>query len=303
MLNNNDKLIEKSVKETIAKIKLQGDKPNITVAYQLELLDQLSQSDFGKSLLQHKTLTGYWTHYAVTHPEVGRKTGKNHRGKPFTTLETFFFDRSPVALATQQRFKIFLQENQQQVKTGAKLASIPCGLMSELLYLDFTDTKDIQLIGIDNDAQTLNDAQELAAKQATPLHTQFSKQDAYTLKTEAAYDLISSNGLNIYEANDNKVTQLYRNFYSALKPGGKLVTSFLTPPPTLTQNCEWDMAKVNEGDLLLQKIIFTDILGVKWQCFRSSEQTKVQLETAGFKNIQFIYDKARIFPTAVASKA
>ena len=115
-------------------------------------------------------------------------------------------------------------------------------------------------------------------------------------------NLISSNGLNVYEPDDEKVIELYRQFYKALKPGGKLVTSLLTYPPAVKNQCEWDMSKINQNDLLLQKIIFVDISEAKWQSYRSSEQTNAQLKSAGFENIQFIYDDAKMFPTVIAYK-
>jgi len=126
--------------------------------------------------------------------------------------------------------------------------------------------------------------------------------DAWKMTFKNEFDLISSNGLNIYEPDDERVTQLYQAFYNALKPGGKLVTSFLTPPPTLSNSCEWDMAAINQADLLKQKIIFVDILEAKWQCFRTSTQTQLRLESVGFEQIEFIYDKARLFPTVIAYK-
>ena len=118
------------------------------------------------------------------------------------------------------------------------------------------------------------------------------------------FDLISSNGLNIYEPDDAKVTELYVQFYQALKQGGKLVTSFLTcrPSSSSPSPCEWDFLNINQKDLLLQKTLFMDVIDAKWQCFRSSEQTKKQLHEAGFRDIRFIYDMARMFPTAVAVK-
>jgi len=115
-------------------------------------------------------------------------------------------------------------------------------------------------------------------------------------------DLISSNGLTIYEADEDRVSELYRIFWRALKPGGKLVTSFLTPPPSLSPQCEWKSDKIDEHDLLMQKIIFVDIIEAKWQCYRSSEQIEKQLQAAGFKEIEFIYDEAKLFPTVVAYK-
>jgi hypothetical protein len=88
----------------------------------------------------------------------------------------------------------------------------------------------------------------------------------------------------------------------AIKPGGKLVTSFLTHPPGLTNHCEWDLSQINQDDLLLQKIILVDIAEAKWQCYRSTEQTYAQLKSAKFENIEFIYDDAKIFPTVIAHK-
>ena len=275
------------------KIKHSGDQPHVTIERQLELLKQLSEFDFGRFLLQNQGINGYWTHYMLTYPWF----------KPnVPPLERYMLERAPVIVATQQRFGIFLKENQKQVKNGAKLACIPCGMMGELLYLNFKGMDDIELIGIDYDAHTLLDAQALAEKQKLMKWTALLQGDAWQLKQKNEFDLISSNGLNIYEPDDDKVTALYDQFYQALKPEGKLVTSFLTPPPALTPHCEWDMNQINRDDLLLQKIIFADIIGAKWQCFRSSEQTRAQLMSVGFKNIEMIYDNAKIFPTVCAYK-
>ena len=82
-----DKLLSHSIhpealQHTIEKIKnriiSQGDLPNVTVQKQLDLLDQLTQFDFGKFLLQHQGVNGYWTHYALTYPWFGMKTVKNN---------------------------------------------------------------------------------------------------------------------------------------------------------------------------------------------------------------------------------
>ncbi len=75
-----------------------------------------------------------------------------------------------------------------------------------------------------------------------------------------------------------------------------MVTSFLAEPS------EWDAKKINQDDLLLQKIIFADIIQSKWQCYRSTQKTKEQLMEAGFKKIEFINDTAKIFPTIIAVK-
>lgn len=287
--------LEKTVQEMRKRIQKQGDKPHVTVEQQLQLLDEMQQFEFGRFLLQHRGINGYWTHYMLTHPWYGRKTGV-----VTSDLERFILDEAPVLLATQQRFEVFLQQNQKAVVDGAALACIPCGMMGELLYLNFDGVKDIELVGIDFDADALVDAATLAEQRHLTQFTNLEQKDAWSLGVTAEYDLISSNGLNIYEPDDDKVLQLYQQFYTALKPGGRLVTSFITFPPGMADTCEWQLSDINQEALLLQRIIFADIIEAKWQCFRTTQKTREQLIQVGFRNIEFIYDSAHIFPTVVA---
>ncbi|VVC75769.1 hypothetical protein AQUSIP_10630 [Aquicella siphonis] len=295
--------LAETIERHAARIRREGDKPYVSVARQLELLEQLSQFEFGQFLLQNQGINGYWTHYMLTHPWRGRVTGKNQYGQPLHDLEKFILDRAPTMLATQQRFMHFLSENQKAVKNHARLACIPSGSLGELLYLDYAGINQIELIGIDYDAAALSDAHALAEKLGLSHFTQLMQGDAWQLHLRDEFDLISSNGLNIYEEDEVKVTELYRQFYTALKPGGKLVTSFLTFAPQSGEDCEWRLEQINQQDLLLQKIIFVDILEAKWRCYRSSAQTRTQLEAAGFRGIEFIYDDAHLFPTVIAHKS
>ena len=125
-------------------------------------------------------------------------------------------------------------------------------------------------------------------------------ENAWNLKKfYNGFDLITSNGLNIYEKDDEKVTSLYCEFFKALRSGGTLITSFLTPPPsfggTTWKNC-------NEENLAKQRILFGIIIGVNWQNFRTEEITRRQLTDAGFINIKIIYDSQGMFPTIIAQK-
>ena len=259
------------------------------------MLEQLSQFGFGRFLLQNRGINGYWTHYLLTHPWQNDYVYANE-------MEKFLLSESPSILATQERFKIFLRENQKAVTNDAQLACIPSGMMGELFYLDFMNIEDIALIGIDYDSNTLEDAKRLAKNKNLLPWSNFRHMDAWSMDIEDRYHLISSNGLNIYEPDNNKVVALYKKLYTALKKGGKLVTSFLTPPPGISDSCEWNMNEVSLENLQRQKVIFSDILYVKWQCFRTTIQTKEQLLSVGFSDIRFYPDKANIFPTVVAIK-
>lgn len=285
------------VQKITERIMQQGDKPYVSVKYQLDLLQQLREFDFGKFLICHQGINGYWTNYMLTYP-----WHKNEIGHQLSPMERFILERAPIMLATQQRFEIFLQCNQKEVKEKAVLACIPCGMMGELLYLDYKTIHSIQLVGVDYDDNALNDAKLLAEEKKLMPWVTLEQGDAWQLKAQDAFDLISCNGLTIYEPNDLKLMDLYQLFYKTLKSGGKLVTSFLTPPPMLAEHCEWNLSKINEEHLLLQKIIFVDILDAKFQCYRSSLQTKKLLESAGFKQIEFVNDDARLFPTVMAYK-
>lgn len=294
--------IEITLKQVAERIKKQGDTPHYTVEQQLDMMHQLAQFDFGCYLLQNQGINGYWTHYMTTHAWFGRHTGKNNRGDAFTPMEDFILNKLPIMRATQERMDIFHAENSKVLRDGVKLACIPCGMMGELLYLDYSHIKNFELIGIDYDINILQDARALAEKRQLLSHLTLKQSDAWNLNIHDELDLISSNGLTIYEPDDNRVIELFQQFYQALKPNGKLVTSFFTPPPMLTSECEWDMSNVNQHDLLYGKTVMVDIIGVKFQCYRSTKTTRKQLAQAGFRDIIFIYDKARMFPTVIAYK-
>lgn len=284
--------LDQSINELSDAIKQQGNTEHFTVQQRLAFLHQLSQSDFGRFLIIHRGINGYWTHYMLTYPWF----------KPKVSSFEHQMLSCPLMKATQQRFQIFLQQNQTMVNNNATLACVPSGLMGELLYLNVDSVEKINLVGIDYDPDTLHDAQVLADKKNLDTFVTCLQTDAWQMQQQNDFDLISSNGLNIYEANDRKVTELYRRFHSALKPGGKLVTSFLTPPPTLTNQCEWQFDRIDAEQLLWQKAIFADTLQAKWQCYRSTETTRQQLIEAGFININVIYDDAHLFPTVTAFK-
>jgi len=283
------------VQETAERIQQDGALDGYSVESQLQLLEELQGFELGRFLLVNKGLNGYWTHYVLTHPW-------HQNEKQLTELEQFILEKSPLTLAIQERFQIYLDEAQKLVQQGACFASIPSGTMGELLYLDFPHIDQMSLVGIDYDPDTLAQAQVMAEERKLTPWVTLEQANAWDIKYDNAFDLISSNGLSIYESNDDRVVDLYRVFYQALKPEGTLITSFITPPPTLTNQCEWRMNAINSEHLLKQKVLY-NIIGGKWQCFRSTETTRSQLEAAGFNDVSFIPDKAGMYPTVVAKKS
>lgn len=248
---------------------------------ELKLLEELTQFKLGKWLLENKGLNGFWTAYLILHaPEK----------QNLSTLENFVVNELPVVCATRERFGIFQKQLHKYVKPGMAVASAPCGMMDDLLLLEIDN---LNLYGLDLDENSIKLATENALKFGKK--AEFAKSNAWDLSAyQGKFNVITSNGLNIYESDDAKVTELYKQFNMALASEGILITSFLTPPAA------WQ--NIDAEKLKKQRAIFKDIIGAKWQSFRTEEVTKKQLEAAGFEVIEIIYDKQHMFPTVVARK-
>src|SRR5262249_43676629 len=152
----------------------------------------------------------------------------------------------------------------------------PCGLMQDLLTLKLPqEIAEVKFVGVDLDQATLDMAKELARKNGTKYECKFFQKDAWNLQEfEENFDILTSNGLNIYEGNNERVIELYKSFYEALRPDGKFIGSALSCPPTMPEKkSEWDMTKINLRDLNLQKMLFSDILQANWSHFRNSSES------------------------------
>ncbi|MFT6835517.1 MAG: SAM-dependent methyltransferase [Francisellaceae bacterium] len=297
----NDSVVEKIKKRIVS----DGDKPYAKVDEILSYLDQLCEVDFGRYLLINSGgWNGYWTNYFLTYPMRSNTDlcFKHKSDDEMTILEKHFLAKAPLVLATQQRFQIFLQENQKIVNKGGVFASLPSGLLGELLYLDYSEVKDFEIYSVDLDQKSLDFAKQNAEYLGLDQHVKFRNKDAWNLGYTDKFDLISSNGLNIYEPDENKVIDLYRNFYKALKDNGTLVISYLEPPIMLNKNSGMLMDKMNLEDLRVQMIVTIDILQSTWANFCTKDQMLSRLKHAGFSDFDIHYDLAHAFPTVVATK-
>ena len=182
------------------------------------------------------------------------------------------------------------------------LASIPCGAMRELLQLDYSLISDFKLVGIDIDLNSLLLAEQLAAERGLSQNLSLRQQDAWQLPYDSEIDIITSCGLNIYTPDQQKVLDLYRQFFRALKPGGQLILGFLTYPPGENMLSEWQVDKLSSKNLFLEKVLYKDILDPQWRNFRTSDEIEQELKKAGFWEVIFHYDFLHVFPTVVARK-
>lgn len=260
----------------------------------LNTLDELAEFELGRFLIKHKSISGYWTWYII----LGFKN---------TTItspvEKHLLEKAPIILATQQRFAIFKSLLEQHIQSNSVVCSIPCGMMADLFTLDIPgEIRDVRFVGIDLDTAVFDLAKSLAQQLNVRNRYEFYSKDAWELDIENQFDIVTSNGLNIYEKDDSKVVSLYKGIHRALKNNGRFICSALTPPPVMTTNCEWDMSQVNMDDLATSAMIMKTILNATFSNFRSSELTCAQLQEAGFDNIEIHWDKQKMFPTFLAQK-
>ena len=254
----------------------------------------LEKFELGRFLLANLGLNGHWTSYVLMHPDRGRRTKVSSDGTALTELEMWLLDRCPILLATQERFQIFRDLTQPLLRPGMKLASLPAGLMDDLLTLDYSQTPGVILTAIDLDTETLREAEENSNRWNPPVTVEFETRDAWQLGSSERWDLITSNGLNIYVEDDDRCTDLYRSIAKALKPNGIFVFSFIVPPE------QWH--PTNSADLIRQRFLFQDVVAVKWSCVRDENKTRDQLDKAGFEVVSVTYDTQGMFPAVLAKK-
>ena len=118
-----------------------GDLPGWPVSRQIELLHAVADSDLGDFLLTHGGLDAHWTDVVVgQHPGTGE------------AIERLLLERLPAAVATRARFGIFTVQLQQALRPGMTLLSLPCGTLTDLLCLDYSEAPGVRLVGIDLDS-------------------------------------------------------------------------------------------------------------------------------------------------------
>ncbi len=286
---------EKTITDLKEKIRSRGDLPHVTVQRQFELIDQLCDFPFGRFILDRKGANGYWTDYIISYP--------TWESNPDTLSEVaeFITQRSLLVLAHRERFKNFQSLLQKTLKNGSVLASVPCGVMRDLITLDFSETSDYKLIGLDIDPESL-DLARISAEEHGIKSFEFFQQDAWQIRFKEKFDVITSSGLNVYESDPVKILDLYRRFFDALKPGGSLIISVLTYPPGESRETDWNLAIIPPEDLLMETILYKDICDQHWRNFRSSGELENEFKQVGFSDIEVYFDKFRLFPTIHAKK-
>ncbi|AUH70870.1 SAM-dependent methyltransferase [Legionella sainthelensi] len=281
---------DETTRQLVASTKIRLEKSDhlfLPLNETLELLNELASFSLGRFLLHNRGLNGYWTSYIFrNNPDPGQSI----------ELESWLLNQSLYVMA-RERFYLFQDEIRKRLKSNMTLASIPSGLMDDLLFLDYSSYHDIHLVGIDADSESLQFARQNANEQGFSLEqVTLMQKDAWDLAIDAQFDLLTSNGLNMYESCEKRLVALYQSFYKALKPDGTLLISFIPPPP---QNIE---SLISSENFLKERAIFGDIVQINYLNFCTEANMKIQLKAAGFTIESVQYNEKGMAPVIVAKK-
>lgn len=291
---------ETSTAEVVAAIEQrlrQAERLVLPLDETLDLLAQLQEFELGRFLLHNRGLNGYWTSYIFRYSS----------GDPTSTpLEHWLLNWS-LLRGARERFHRFKAEIARHVTDGAVLASVPCGVMDDLLQQDYRGVSGFRLVGVDIDAESLALAKENAAQRGLEEHCDFLLRNAWQLDVEGEFDLVVSNGLNMYESDPDRLVELYRNLGRSLRVGGTLLLSFLTPPPPPPWEAperahEWDRYGITEEDLRRELSLFGDIVQAKYLNFSSEAEVRAQLEQAGLEVAFVSYSPTGVLPIVSATR-
>lgn len=266
-----------------------------SIEEKLSLLEQLATFKFGRSIIETRQLTRYWRHFLLTYPFQEERVIEPEL---FHEMIHLF----PISIAMQERYAIFLQKIQPKIKNNAKLLSIPSGLMEDFAYLDYKSIDEIALVAWDNDLSTLEQAKGICQTRGLDHWLECIYKEPWALDRQSEFDVIASHGLTIYEMSNEQVLDFYYKIYNALKPGGEFISAFVTPPPSMDSEYEWDFQNINSAYLRKQNVLFFDVLNLQQIRYRKTVETRKMLSQVGFGQIEFCYDTARMYPSFIAYK-
>lgn len=277
-----DDVVEKYKK----KITERGDTEDARSSELLNLLQQMTEFEFGKSLLINRGATGPMTSYINLYPK------RKHEYNIKNEVERLILE-SPMTIASQQRFEVCQDLLKKHIRNGMSVCSLPCGIMDDLITLELPKSINVKFVGIDIDQNSISGALENAKRMNVDQKCQFYKMDAWKLKFKNEFDILTSNGLIQYVEKHADILKFYKIVYEALKENGIFIVSCFIPPSTLD-------SKYKSFNIL--QIFSKDILKIRFNNFQTEEQISKDLIEIGFENIEVHYDDLKISPTILAIK-
>ena len=261
----------------------------------LEVFENLLRSKLGVFLIVNRGLNGYWTDKIVNFPSYSEIEKEK-----YTDFDKYLMTM-PIFMATQQRFLHFKKAIQDISRSKMiNVLAAPCGVLPEFYNAENKNINYIDALDIDKENFSLIEEKYRESKDKSKIR--FINLDLLKFDKKNTYDLVVSNGLNLYISNIDILNKMFSILFNSLKANGYLITSFLSLPAVLSDKSPWDMEKINLDLLAHQELIFKEILNVSWANYQSFNEFKALLREIGFQEIRIIWDVQKMFPTIIAQK-
>eukprot|EP01135_Chromosphaera_perkinsii_P002954 Nk52_evm65s230 gene=Nk52_evmTU65s230 len=275
-----------------------GDTENGPLEEKLYYLKLAADSELMRFILVNKGVNGRMTRIFTYHHMCRFAPGLNPYGTPLDPLEELFLEKFRLIQSTAERARIFDREIQKLIEPNKVIGSIPCGVFTDVLTLDYSKVSGYKLIGMDLDPNSLSQARQIAMNLNVSEQTELKEVDILAMDFQDTFDVLVSSGITLYMSNNEDIIQFYSKLYKALKKGGTLVTSFCTVEK------EWVLGEEDKEIKRLEIVVLEEILEVAWRNTVSTENLKEQLISGGFEreNIDIIPDSRNMFPTVIATK-
>jgi ubiquinone/menaquinone biosynthesis C-methylase UbiE len=262
----------------------------------LKVLDELISFPLGRFLVENRGLDAKWSDY-ITRPEYNI-ANKNS----LKSLEQSILFEFPIFKAMQENLKICQQIIQKNLFENIKIASLACGVMADILTLDYSKISKVNITGIDLDYESIILAHKLSQKHKLELETQFIQADAWKINFTQEYHLVVSNSINNYISNQDKMINLYTKIHKSLKDGGLLISNFQTASPFIDEKSTWNMNLIDPSIINKQMLILDELVKVRFNNFKTLDEIANILEKSGFREIEFIFDTLKVMPLIIAKK-
>lgn len=290
-----DPRVDEALVQAAARIADNAD-PVLPAAEEQELLTALGEFDLGRFLLVNGGLSGYWTSYVFTHDG----STADH------DLERWLLRNSTLA-GIRARFQRLVALVAGRLRPGLRVASVPCGMMDDLLGQPRDLLDGVSMVGADIDEESLRLAGERAAQRELSDRVELRQADAWDLDLGKPVDLLLSNGLNLYEPDRDRLVALYREFGRNLAPGGELLVSYIPPLPPLPASGPvgariWASLAMSAEDVRRDRAIFGDLLAPTYLNITPTDELAAQLREAGLSLREVHFSDYGVLPIAVAAR-
>jgi len=261
----------------------------------LELLKAMSEFDYGRHLLVNGGLSGRWSHYAFY--EYSRLKVAGHKFHP---TEVRLLEMAGMA-SQRERLDISQALIKQSLCEGIQMLSVPCGVMADLLTIDYSALSDFRLVGVDLDPESLALAEDFSRQNNLRNKCEFIKGDAWHLPFQSEFDIVISLGLNFYSPSVEAALELYRSLYQTVKPAGRLIVTYSTPMLGDPRS-ERDPAFTTPEDMKLGKLMAEVVQGKYLSNVNTSEDIVQHLKSVGFSSVSCHFSRYKATNIACAVK-